>query len=163
MPPLLPRILPKRFLGSEAFASVARRVYPRADLGLRRLTGGRLSLTAVTGLPFLLLETTGRRTGQPRVTPLTYASERGGAYLVAGSNWGQERQPGWVLNLLAKPEAVVTARGSRVPVTATVLSGEERTAAWSLLLEVWPAYDEYAKRVSATSGREIRVFRLERS
>jgi len=113
-------------------------------------------------MPLLVLETTGRRTGSARVTPLTYATQ-GPDFLVVGSNWGQERQPAWVLNLLAKPDAVVTLRGTRIPVTAGVLSPAERSAVWPLLLEVWPVYDEYVKRVQSTSDREIMVFRLERT
>lgn len=158
----LTRLLPARFLGSPAFGAVGKRVIPRADVALQRLTRGRASLTAAAGMPLLVLETTGRRTGSARVTPLTYATQ-GPDFLVVGSNWGQERQPAWVLNLLAKPDAVVTLRGTRIPVTAGVLSAAERSAVWPLLLEVWPVYDEYVKRVQSTSDREIMVFRLERT
>lgn len=158
----LTRLLPARFLASPAFGAVGKRVFPRADVALQRLTRGRASLTAAAGLPLLLLETTGRRTGSARVTPLTYATQ-GADFLVVGSNWGQERQPAWVLNLLAKPGAFVTLHGTRIAVTARVLSLAERSEAWPLLLEVWPVYDEYVKRVQSTSDREIMVFRLERT
>ena len=155
----LTRIVPKRLLGSAAVAAVARRVFSRSDLTLQRATHGRFALTTAVGLPLLLLETTGRRTGQPRVTPLTYATQ-GTDFLVIGSNWGQQRQPAWALNLVDNPEAVVELRGTRIPVTAGILTGPERAEAWPLLLAVWPAYDEYVERVQATSGREIMVFRL---
>ena len=158
----LTRIVPRRLLGSPAFSTVGKRVFPRADLVLQRVTRGRASLTTAVGMPLLLLETIGRRTGQPRITPLTYATQ-GTDFLVVGSNWGQPRQPGWVLNLLAKPEAVVSLHGTRIPVTARRLAEAERAEAWPLLVEVWPAYDDYAERMHATSGREIMVFRLERS
>ena len=116
----LTRLLPTRLLGSSAFAVIGRSVFPRADLALQRLTCGRVSLTAAAGMPLLLLETVGRRSGEVRVTPLTYATQ-GADFLVAGSNWGQERQPGWALNLLAKPDAVVELHGGRIPVTARPL------------------------------------------
>jgi len=157
----LTRFLPTRLLGSSGFAAVGRRVFPRGDAALQRLTGGRLSLTAAAGMPLLMLETTGRRTGELRVTPLTYAT-LGADFLVAGSNWGQEHQPAWALNLVAKPEAVVGVHGKRIPVTARQLDGAERADAWALLLEVWPAYDAYVRRIHETSDREILVFRLER-
>ncbi|MBR7835245.1 nitroreductase family deazaflavin-dependent oxidoreductase [Actinospica durhamensis] len=157
----LTRLVPTRLLGSSGFAAIGRRVFPRADLLLQRLSRGRVSLTAAAGMPLLLLETVGRRTGEARITPLTYATQ-GSDFLVAGSNWGQERQPGWALNLLAKPEAVVDLHGSRIPVTSRQLHDAERAAAWSLLLEIWPAYDQYVRRVHETSDREIMVFRLER-
>lgn len=159
----LTRILPKGLLGSSAGTAVGKRVFPRADLLLQRLTHGRASLaSAAIGVPLLLLETVGRRTGQPRVTPLIYAVQ-GADFLVAGSNWGQRSQPGWALNLLARPDAVVSVHGTRIPVRARRVEGAERDGAWPLLLELWPAYDEYAARVHTTSGREIMVFRLERS
>lgn len=157
----LTRLVPARLLGSSGFAAIGKRVFPRADLALQGLTRGRLSLTAAAGLPLLVLETTGRRSGELRTTPLTYAVQ-GADFLVAGSNWGQERQPAWALNLLAKLDAVVDLRGARIPVTARLLHDAERAAAWALLLEIWPAYDEYVRRVHESSDREILVFRLER-
>jgi deazaflavin-dependent oxidoreductase (nitroreductase family) len=149
-------------LGSPLASAAGRRVFPRVDAALQRATHGRASLARALGIPLMLLETTGRRTGRPRVTPLTFATQ-GTDFLVAGSNWGQERQPGWALNLSATPEAVVSLKGDRIPVRARRLTDPERAAAWSLLLDVWPVYDEYAERMQAASGREIMVFRLERS
>jgi deazaflavin-dependent oxidoreductase (nitroreductase family) len=158
----LSKVLPRCLLGSSVFTAVGKRVFPRIDLALQWLSRGRASLTAATGIPLLLLETTGRRTGQPRVTPLTYATQ-GTDFLVAGSNWGQERHPAWALNLLAAPAAAVSVHGKRIAVTARELHGDERAEAWPLLLDVWPTYDDYVERVHATSGREIMVFRLERA
>jgi deazaflavin-dependent oxidoreductase (nitroreductase family) len=157
----LTRILPKRLVGGSFFTAVGKRVFPRSDLALQQVTRGRLSLTSAVGLPLLLLETTGRRTGRPRTTPLTYATQ-GTDFIVVGSNWGRPHQPAWALNLRAKPEAVVSSRGTRIPVTARTLEGAERAEAWQLLLAVWPAYDDYVERVQADTAREIMVFRLER-
>jgi deazaflavin-dependent oxidoreductase (nitroreductase family) len=158
----LTRFVPKRLLGSPFVSALGRRTFPRVDKVLQRATRGRVSLAGVIGMRLLMLETTGRRTGEPRVTPLIYATQ-GTDFLVVGSNWGQERNPAWVLNLLAKPESVVSLRGARIPVHARRLTEEERAAVWSRLTEIWPAYDEYVDRVRATSGREIMVFRLERT
>jgi deazaflavin-dependent oxidoreductase (nitroreductase family) len=156
------RLVPKRVLGSPFVSAVGRRVFPRVDSVLQRATSGRGSLAGAVGMPLMLLETTGRRTGEPRVTPLTFATQ-GTDFLVVGSNWGQQSQPGWALNLTATPEAVVSLNGERIPVRARRLADEERAAAWALLMEVWPAYDAYTERVRASGGREIMVFRLERS
>jgi deazaflavin-dependent oxidoreductase (nitroreductase family) len=158
----LTRFVPKRLLGSPFVSALGRRTFPRVDKVLQRATRGRVSLAGAIGMRLLMLETTGRRTGEPRVTPLIYATQ-GTDFLVVGSNWGQERNPAWVLNLLAKPESVVSLRGARIPVHARRLTEEERAAVWSRLTEIWPAYDEYVDRVRATSGREIMVFRLERT
>jgi deazaflavin-dependent oxidoreductase (nitroreductase family) len=107
-------------------------------------------------MPLLLLTTTGRRTGEPRVTPVTYA-EDGGDLLVIGSNWGQQHHPAWALNLRAEPNASVEIRGRRTDVTARLLEGSEREAALALLLRVWPHFSAYAKRAGE---RELLVFRL---
>jgi deazaflavin-dependent oxidoreductase (nitroreductase family) len=156
------RVVPTSILGSRAFGAVGKRFLPPADLALQRLTRGRASVAAATGLPLLVLETTGRRTGQKRVTPLVYATQ-GTDFFVVGSNFGQEHQPAWALNLEATPEATVDLHGERSPVRARILSAEERAQVWPLLLEVWPAFDTYVERVRSTSDREIMVFRLERT
>jgi deazaflavin-dependent oxidoreductase (nitroreductase family) len=144
------------FLGSARFASVGKRIFPQADLAVQRATGGRFSLSGTVGMPLLLLTTTGRRTGEPRVTPVTYA-EDGGDLLVIGSNWGQQHHPAWALNLRAEPNASVEIRGRRTDVTARLLEGSEREAALALLLRVWPHFSAYAKRAGE---RELLVFRL---
>ena len=41
-------------------------------------------------------------------------------------------------------------------VTATLLTGPDRTAAWTTMHEFWPPFRKYAD----TSGRELRIFRL---
>ncbi|HTJ68491.1 MAG TPA: nitroreductase family deazaflavin-dependent oxidoreductase [Actinospica sp.] len=158
------RWIPKRVLGNPLVSALSRRVFPRADKAIQRATHGRRSLAGAFGMPLMLLETTGRRSGALRVTPLTFATSPSSTdFLVVGSNWGQPSQPAWSFNLRANPEAVVVLNAERIPVRARLLTGDERTAAWSQLLDIWPAYDEYDRRVRATSGREIMVFRLERT
>ena len=46
-----------------------------------------------------------------------------------------------------------------VPVTARRLSDQEKAEVWPKLLEIWPNYDAYEAR----SGRNIKVFRLDRT
>lgn len=104
----------------------------------------------------MLLTTTGRKTGQPRINPLLYVRD-GDAFVVIGSNWGQTTQPAWSGNLLAHPDAIVTLGGREIPVRATHATGAERDRLFALLLTMWPAYETYVTRAG---GREIRVFRL---
>ena len=150
------RVFGRRVFGSARFAAIGRRVAPGADLALQRISRGKVSLVGLGGLPFLVLHTVGRRTGEPRTTPLLYANTADG-YVVVGSNWGQATQPGWAFNLRAQPAAEVEVRGKRQAVTARLLEGEERAEAWKHLLEFWPAYDDYEVRASE---REIWVFLL---
>jgi deazaflavin-dependent oxidoreductase (nitroreductase family) len=126
------------------------------DRELGRLTRGRFVALGLRELPVLVLTTTGRRTGQPRSSPLLYVPD-GDAYVVVGSNWGQAAQPAWSGNLLANPEATVTVRGRRIVVRASHATGAERDRLFAKLVATWPAYRTYEQRAG---DREIRVFRL---
>lgn len=126
-----------------------------ADRLVGRLTRGRV--VALGLAPSLLLTTTGRRSGQPRTTPLLYARD-GESFVVIGSNWGQADHPAWSGNLLANPNAAVNAGGREIPVTATLAAGPERERLRRLLLQVWPAYATYERRAQ---GRDLRIFRLD--
>jgi deazaflavin-dependent oxidoreductase (nitroreductase family) len=150
-----PGKLLQRILSSDTLVAAEKRVVPPADLRLYRLTRGRFSLTGMGGMPILLLTTTTRSSGEPRVAPLIYVGDRD-AYHVVGSNWGGPRHPGWALNLLAQPTAVVEVRGERRTVAARLLAGPEREAAWSRFIRLWPPYANYAR----TAGRELPVFEL---
>jgi deazaflavin-dependent oxidoreductase (nitroreductase family) len=146
-----------RVLGRQPWLA---KVGPRlvtVDATLQRVTGGRIAVARLAGLAALLLTTTGRKSGQPRTIPLTAVPD-GDTLLLVGSNWGKPGHPGWSANLIAKPEATVEIRGHAFPVTATLLTGEERARAWESLTETWPPYRYYATR----TDREIRVFRVAR-
>jgi deazaflavin-dependent oxidoreductase (nitroreductase family) len=150
VPSLIQRLGHRRW-----FAGLARVVVPPLDKVVGRLTRGRVVALGV--IPSMLLTTTGRKTGQPRVSPLSYAKD-GDSYVVIGSNFGQPNHPAWSANLLAHPEAVVTVGGRTIRVRATLAEDAERDRLWALLLAVWPAYATYAQR----SGRHLRIFRLDR-
>jgi deazaflavin-dependent oxidoreductase (nitroreductase family) len=126
------------------------------DRLLQRGSGGRASLLGIAGLPALTLTVTGRRSGEPRTTPLLYVPHDG-ACLVAGSNWGNPKRPAWVLNLLEQPDATVSVHGRTRAVRARVAEGAERERLWQVMLQTWPNYAKYARRTS----RQIPVFVLE--
>jgi deazaflavin-dependent oxidoreductase (nitroreductase family) len=141
---------------SAAFARIAPHVLPRLDRAVHRVTGGKVMISAYM-LPSLFLTTTGRRSGEPRVTPLACLPEPGGSFLVIGSNFGQVGHPAWTGNLLADASAQVEHKGRTVPATARLLEGQERAEAWAALLRMWPPYATYQARVD----RLLRIFRLE--
>jgi deazaflavin-dependent oxidoreductase (nitroreductase family) len=145
----------QRVAGSTAFAKVAPKIVPPVDKVLHRLTRGRVLLSRGL-LPSLVLTTTGRRSGEPRPSPLMCVPEPEGTFLVVGSNFGRDTHPAWTGNLLAQPEASISYGRRDIPVTAELLEGEARTEAWARALTVWPTFDAYQGRVD----RELRVFRL---
>lgn len=142
-------------VGSLGFMPRLLPVITATDKGLQRATGGRLSILDLAGLPNLTLTVVGRRSGAPRTTPLL-AVPHGDLWLIAGSNFGQPRQPVWVVNLEAADEAQITVGGRTSAVTSRRLEGRERAEAWATMLETWPNYGHYAER----TDRQIKVFEL---
>jgi deazaflavin-dependent oxidoreductase (nitroreductase family) len=104
------------------------------------------------GTTILLLTTEGRRSGESRTTPLIHRTD-GDRWVVVASKGGAPSNPGWYENLQANPEATIQVRDERVPVRASTAEGEERDRLWSLMTEVWPAYDDY----QAKTDRQIPV------
>jgi deazaflavin-dependent oxidoreductase (nitroreductase family) len=145
------------YLGRRPWLSTVGPRVVAVDLGLQRLTGGWLSFGRLAGMSSVLLITTGRKTGQPRRTPLIVVPD-GDAFLLVASNFGRPGHPSWSANLIADPQATALIRGHPFPITAKLLTGAERATAWATATAAWPAYDDYAVR----SGREIRVFRAVR-
>lgn len=148
--------LVQKVSATRGFAKVAPHVVPALDRAVHRLSRGRVLLSAQM-LPGVILTSTGARSGQPRRTPLACMPDGDGWYLV-GSNFGRAGHPAWTHNLLRHPEAEISWKGRDIPVTARLLTGQERATAWQALLAFWPPYAAYQARVD----REIRVFRLTR-
>jgi deazaflavin-dependent oxidoreductase (nitroreductase family) len=144
--------------GNPTFARVAPGVVPRLDRLTHRVTGGRFMLTDRGLVPMLVLTATGAKSGQPREVPLACLPDGDGFYVV-GSNFGRRDHPAWTANLLAHPDAEVSHAGRRFPVRARLLDAEEKAELWARITEMWPSYDVYTER----SGRDLRVFRLERT
>lgn len=148
-----------RFASTKAGSWTVRTLTP-LDRKLMLRTDGRRTVLGPVGAPTMLIETIGRKSGQPRVTPLLFARDGTGGsnagIVVVGSNFGQEHHPAWTGNLLANPEAVAIVRGQRFPVRAERLAGAEAEAAYQLMVGVASTYASYRGR----TDREIRVFRL---
>ncbi len=131
------------------------RILGKLNVPVYRLTRGRL-LGRVGRAPVLLLTTTGRRSGQPRTTPVLYLAD-GERLIVIGSNAGNERPPAWALNLESHPDGEVQVRGRRAKVRARIAEGQERDELWRRMNEQYAGFDDYRGRTQ----REINVFVLE--
>ncbi len=116
-----------------------------------RVSGGRL-MAKMSGLPILLLTTTGRRSGKARTAPLLYI-EDGDAYVVLASFGGQPDHPAWYLNLEASPEASVQIGDGTVGVRAETVHGDERTRLWERMVAGYGSYEAYQRKTE----REIPV------
>ncbi len=110
------------------------------------------------GTQCLLLTTTGRKSGQPRIMPLIFAPD-GDAQVIVASKGGAPEHPAWYLNLRDDPEVEVQVKGDRFAATARDAEGDERDRLWQVMVGEWPAYDEY----QAKTDRQIPVVVLERA
>jgi len=105
----------------------------------------------------LLLTTTGRKSGLERTSPLGWAADGNGGWLIAASANGAADNPAWYYNLAAAPDkARIEVGGTTVPVSAEQLHGAEREAGWRALTASIPRFAGYP----AKTDREIPVIRL---
>src|SRR5829696_10176729 len=119
-----------------------------------RRSGGRLWGTMFGG-PVLLLNTTGRKSGQRRTNPLLYVRD-GEVFVLIASNAAAPRHPAWYLNLMANPDATVEVGDREVRVRADEAHQDEKARLWQKMVEVYSGYDGYQRKTE----REIPVIVL---
>ena len=127
-----------------------------ANTWIYRASGGRLgNKLPGSDLPIILLHHVGRKSGVHRVSPVLSLPD-GDRWVIVGSKGGTDRHPAWLHNLKARPETEIEVP-ERVPVTARVVSEEERERLWTELTERYPPFAEY----QANTDRRIQVISLE--
>lgn len=151
-----PLFRPVYAFASTALGSRVIKAFVPLDRRVLKATKGKYTLFGPTSMPELLLTTTGRKSGQPRVSALSYLRD-GDRLLILGSNFGQQHHPAWSMNLIADPNAVVAINGIEIPVTATLLSGAEGEPGLQRFL-AYPMYQSYRTR----TDRDLRLFALTR-
>jgi deazaflavin-dependent oxidoreductase (nitroreductase family) len=148
----------RRLVASPPGAWFFARVLDHLDRPVYRLTRGRHTLSSlVSGLPVVMLTTSGRRSGRRRTVPLLGLPTPGGMAVIA-SNFGQRRHPAWYHNLCADPEAELEVAGRRQRCRAVEVDGEGREAIWQQGLLTYPGWAQYESRAT---NRRIRVIVLE--
>ena len=138
-----------------AWRRLLQRTLTSLHIACYRATGGIIG-HRLGPLPNLLLTTTGRHSGKPRTTALTYIRV-GPLLALVASNFGSRTAPHWYRNLEARPEAEVQLKRKRWRVRARPTTAEERELIWSAALSIWPAWKGYARRAQ----REIPIVVLE--
>ena len=117
------------------------RLFTKFQIAVFRRTYGR-QMSSLRGMPVLLLTTRGRKTGQPRTTPLMYIRD-GDNYVITASNSGRDNHPAWFYNLQASPQVEIEVPGRRLQVTASIASTAERERFWAQLVAQAPFFDGY--------------------
>jgi deazaflavin-dependent oxidoreductase (nitroreductase family) len=138
--------------------------FSKAQVAAFRATGGRIGSFWHVGAAYrkpvatLLLDHTGRKSGQHFTTPLLYL-EHGADLVVVASQGGLPKHPQWYWNLLAHPDTTVQLRARGVlPVRARTADPAERAQLWPRLVELYADFATY----QAWTEREIPVVILSR-
>ncbi|MEA2331226.1 MAG: hypothetical protein QOH58_1364 [Thermoleophilaceae bacterium] len=133
------------------------RTLHHADRAVYRLTGGRATFVSwVTGLPIVMLTTTGAKSGRRITLPLVGLPEDDRMVIIA-SNYGQHSNPSWYYNLRANPRATIEFDGITRDVVARELTGDERERQYARGIEIYPGWTQYRTRAS---HRQIPVMEL---
>jgi deazaflavin-dependent oxidoreductase (nitroreductase family) len=122
-----------------------------------RANGGKVG-GPFEGGNLLLLHTTGAKSGRPRLSPLAYLTIDG-KMLIIGSYAGAPKDPAWVHNLRAKPQAHIEVGTESYDVTVRELPDDEREAAYPKVTEAAPVFADY----QANTTRAIPLFELIRA
>ncbi len=113
----------------------------RSNTWLYKVSGGKLGATFQKA-PVALLTTTGRKTGQPRVSPLLYLRD-GDTVIIAASRSGSDKNPMWYLNLKANPKVKVQIKGDVRDLRAREANEAERQHYWPKLVAMYPSLEDY--------------------
>ena len=114
----------------------------RGQTWLYKKTDGKLGGKFLQGAPVALLTTTGRKTGEPRVSPLLYLREGNRIVLIA-SKGGAASNPMWYLNLKANPKVSVQIKDEVLNLTARDATEEERAHYWPKMAAMYSSFDDY--------------------
>lgn len=120
--------------------------FVRFQIFMYRRSGGK-RFGHLRGMPLLLLTTVGRKTGKQRVTPLMYIRD-GDKYIITASNMGEDKHPGWFVNLQANPRTTIEVGNMTINVTAHQASPEEKKRLWAQLIEQAPFFEGYKKKTT---------------
>jgi len=132
---------PPRFLNSP-FTDFFIKWMSRVNTFMYKRGGGEGLGGTFQKIPVALLTTTGRKSGQPRVSPLYYLRD-GDRVVVAASRGGSDKNPMWYLNLTANPNVQVQIKKEVLDLRARDATDEERATYWPQLVAMYPSYDDY--------------------
>ena len=127
----------------------------KVNVAIYRWTGGLLGSTWRVGsafpwgVPVLLLTTTGRKSGQPRIAPLLFIEE-GDNVILIGSQGGLPKDPLWYRNLQANPACGVQIKRRKMRMTARTATPDERKRLWPKLVAHYSdiaSYETWTDRV----------------
>lgn len=130
----------------------------RMDNTVLNWSKGKVNLTTLlTGLPVVVITTTGAKSGKPRTIPLAGIPD-GEKIILVPTNFGQDNYPGWYYNLCTTPAALVQHNGLPKEYISRRADQDEWGKYWHLAVRYYPGYQAYRER---SGGREIPLLVLE--
>ncbi|OBF08352.1 nitroreductase [Mycobacterium sp. ACS4054] len=150
----------RRFASTPVGVALLRHTAHHLDRLITTVTRGRSSFAGVaTGIPVVMLTTTGAKSGEPRTVAVYGIPHPDGLALIA-SNFGGAKHPAWYHNLKAHPEATVSIGRDTWHATARLATPDERDGIWAKGLELYPGWRKYEVRAG---NRHIEAFVLARN
>jgi deazaflavin-dependent oxidoreductase (nitroreductase family) len=130
--------------------------FGKAHKWLYQKSGGRLG-ARMGWIDVALVETIGRKSGQPRCVPIACYPYRD-SIVVSASNSGKESHPVWYLNMQANPAVSVQMGREHYRAIAEDVPDEQREALWQTIVENNKHQGEYLEK----SQRKIPLVWLRR-
>lgn len=129
---------------SEGGPSETTRSFNQSLISEFRANGGVLSGDFARAR-FLLLTTTGARSGKQRTTPLAYI-KLDDRILIIASKGGAPTHPAWYVNLAANPMVTVELGDQTYQATAITITGPERDELFARVAAKIPNFADYQQR-----------------
>jgi deazaflavin-dependent oxidoreductase (nitroreductase family) len=134
---------PKQIEGlNSAKVGTAIKWMSKAQTWIFKKSGGKLGNKFLKGTEVGILTTIGRKSGEPRESPLLFLPEGERIVLVA-SQGGRAKNPMWYLNLVANPNVTFQTKGGLLKLTAREATDPERDEYWPKLDAVYPDFVNY--------------------
>lgn len=117
------------------------KLFTRLNVFVYQVSGGRM-MNKLAGMPILLVEMTGAKSGKKRTIPLMYVPNGGGFILVA-SQGGAPKHPVWYHNLVAHPNVQITYGGETKGMVVRQATDDEKSQLWPICCQYYPPYQDY--------------------
>ncbi len=114
----------------------------RANTWIFKKSGGKLGDKFLRGAPVGILTTIGRKSGEPRESPLLFLQE-GKRIILVASQGGRANNPMWYLNLKANPQVTFRTKNEILELTAREATDAERDEYWPKLDAMYPDFVTY--------------------
>jgi deazaflavin-dependent oxidoreductase (nitroreductase family) len=134
---------PKQIEGlNSAKVGTAIKWMSKAQTWIFKKTNGKFGNKFLKGTEVGILTTIGRKSGEPRESPLLFLQEGERIVLVA-SQGGRATNPMWYLNVVANPSVTLQTRDGLHALTAREATDPERDEYWPKLDAMYPDFVNY--------------------